>query len=90
MKSPSKPVRRGSPAASFRTQIEKAEVAGCARGDMTLRLTLGDASLLKRDPALAVTDITFADGAMTFLGVPIQEGGVTESKLVVAKAADGE
>ena len=85
MESSARPVRRGSPAASFRTQIEKAEAEGCSRSDMTLRLTLGDASLLKRDPALAVTDIGFVDQTMRFLGVVIEEGGVTQSQLVRAK-----
>lgn len=85
MRSPARPVRRGSPAANFRTQIEKAEGEGCSRADMTLRLTLGDASLLKRDPTLAVTDIGFVDGTMRFLGVAIEEGGVAQSALVRAK-----
>lgn len=88
MRSSARPVRRGSPAASFRTQIEKAEAEGCSRADMTLRLTLGDASLLKRDPAVPVTDIGFAGGAMSYLGVAIEEGGVAQSVLVRAKPAE--
>jgi len=81
MRTSTKP-RRSSPAATFRAQIEKAEAEGCARGDMILKLTLGDASLLKRDSDVAVSDIGFADGTMTYLGVAIQEGGVTQSALV--------
>jgi hypothetical protein len=54
---------------------------------MTLRLTLSDASLLKRDPTLAVTDIGFVDQTMRFLGVVIEEGGVAQSELVLAKPA---
>lgn len=91
MKPPSKPVRRGSPATTFRSQIEKAEAEGVARSAMTLKLTLSDASLLKRDSTLAVTDIGFVDGAMSFLGVAIEEGGVAQSELVrpeVTAAAD--
>ncbi len=51
---------------------------------MTLRLTLGDASLLKRDPGIAVSDISFDGGTMRYLGVKVQEGGVAESELVTA------
>lgn len=82
MKSSTQPKRRGSPAKHFQAQIEKAEAGGQAREQMTLRLTLGDASLIKRDSTLAVSDISFADGIMRFLGVRIEEGGVTESELV--------
>lgn len=90
MSSPARPVRRGSPAARFRTQIEKAEAEGCARADMTLRLTLSDVSLLKRDPTLAVTDIGFVDQTMRFLGVAVEEGGVTQSELVRPRPAQAE
>ena len=78
----STPPRRVAPAVRFREQIERAEAGGLAREEMTLRLTHGDASLLKRDRALAVSDISFADGAMRFLGVRVEEGGVAESELV--------
>jgi hypothetical protein len=74
-------VHRGSPAARFRKEIEAADPDGLAREDMTLRLTLGDVSHLKRDPSLAVTDISFTDGVMRFLGVKIEQGGITASTL---------
>ena len=51
---------------------------------MTLRLTYGDASLLKRDRALGVSDISFAGGSMRVLGVRVEEGGVPESELVTS------
>ncbi|WP_041373576.1 hypothetical protein [Phenylobacterium zucineum] len=73
--------RRGSPAADFRRQIEAAEAEGVSRGSMTLRLTLSDVSHLKRDRALAVSDISFSDGEMRFLDVKVEQGGVAESTL---------
>ena len=73
--------RRISPAGRFRTEIEQAEADGVSREDMTLELTLGDVSQLKRDPSIAVTDISFSEGVMRFLGVRVQEGGIPESKL---------
>jgi len=78
------PVRRKSPALRFRTQIEKAEADGLDRPEMKLRLTHADVSKLKRDPELAVADISFADGVMRFLGVQVEVGGVTESELVTS------
>jgi Flp pilus assembly protein CpaB len=71
----------GPPAVVFRAAIEKAEQAGTARKDMTLRLTLRDAAELKRDRTLALEDISFADGVMTFLGVKVASGGVPTSVL---------
>jgi len=76
--------QRASPALRLREQIEKAEAGGADRDQMTLRLTLGDASLLKRDPGIAVSDISFDGGTMRYLGVKVQEGGVAESELVTA------
>jgi len=76
------PQRRGSPAGLFREQIEKAEAAGAARKKMRLHLTHADASLLKRDREVALADISFAEGVMRYLGVQVQEGGVTVSELV--------
>ena len=78
------PQRRGSPAAQFRGQIETAEATGLSRPKMTLKLTPGDASLLKRDRALDVSDISFVDGVMRYLGVRVEEGGVTTSELVTS------
>lgn len=78
---PPQPARRGPPARVFRTQIEAAEAEGVDRNDMTLRLTLNDATALKRDRELPVADLSFAGGVMRFLGVKIEQGGVPESVL---------
>jgi hypothetical protein len=81
LKAPPLPARRAAPAVHFRGEIEKAEATGFAREDMVLRLTLTDASKLKRDASLAVADISFSGGAMRFLGVRVEQGGVAESVL---------
>jgi hypothetical protein len=78
------PNRRASPAVRFRTQIEKAEAEGLERARMRLRLTHADSSHLKRDPEIAVSDISFAHGVMRFLGVEVEVGGVAESELVAS------
>ncbi|MBW8814356.1 MAG: hypothetical protein JF588_13090 [Caulobacterales bacterium] len=80
-KPPPAPRPPGSPDSRFRTQIEAALAEGVAREDMTLRLTLRDATLLSRDPATPVADISYAGGAMRFLGVKIEKGGVPDSVL---------
>lgn len=54
---------------------------GVSPEDMTLHLTLRDVSLLSRDPAVPVTDISYANGVMRFLGVRIEKGGVAASAL---------
>jgi hypothetical protein len=82
MKPLSRPPVRVSPAIRFRAAIEQAFSEGLGVGDLTLRLTLNDASLLKRDRSLAVADISFAGGAMRYLGVKIEEGGVAQSELI--------
>ncbi len=82
MKPEPPPPGRRSPAGRLREQIEKAEATGLGRPQMMLRLTHADASLLKRDPELAVSDISFSDGVMRFLGVKVEAGGVTVSELV--------
>ena len=79
-KSPS-PYARRSVADLFRGQIEKAEADGVERSAMILRLTFSDAQQLKRDPGVALTDISFADGAMRYLGVKVEQGGPTQSAL---------
>ena len=81
MKNPPTPLRRPAASIYFRGEIEKAEAAGVAREDMVLRLTLGDVAQIKRDRDLAVTDISFAEGEMRFLGVAVVQGGVGESAL---------
>ncbi|MDB5447664.1 MAG: hypothetical protein JWQ97_2981 [Phenylobacterium sp.] len=67
--------------AHFRGEIEKAEAAGVAREDMTLRLTLSDVNQLRRDGTLAVADISFTGGVMRYLGVKVEQGGVPASVL---------
>lgn len=75
------PPRRKPPGPRFRTEIEAAAAEGVALEAMTLRLTLSDVSALKRDRDLPVTDISFAGGVMRYLGVKVEQGGVTESVL---------
>jgi hypothetical protein len=69
------------PAVVFREAIEQAEADGVKKAKMTLRLTLRDDSDLKRDRTLAVTDISFKEGEMRFLGVKVEPGGVVVSVL---------
>jgi hypothetical protein len=73
--------QRLSASQHFRAEIEKAEAAGVAREDLSLHLTLNDVNQLKRDRSISVTDISFADGTMRYLGVKIVQGGVTASVL---------
>jgi hypothetical protein len=75
------PANRAAVGARFRAEIEKAEAEGVAREDMTLRLTLRDASQLRRDANLPVADISYAGGVMRYLGVKVEPGGVAESEL---------
>ncbi|MBJ7413406.1 MAG: hypothetical protein JHD15_24050 [Phenylobacterium sp.] len=70
-----------SPDGRFRAMIQSAVADGVAAEDMVLRLTLRDVSLLTRDPATPVTDISYANGVMRFLGVRVEKGGVPESIL---------
>ena len=81
MANPSTPPRRGPPGPHFRRQIEAAEAEGATRDDMTLKLSLNDVAHLKRDRTLPVADITFTGGVMRYLGVKVEQGGVTESTL---------
>ena len=76
---PPRPAR--PPGETLRAAIEAAKAEGVAAEEMTLRLTLGDALKLKRDPQIPVADISFAKGEMRFLGVRIEEGGVAASVL---------
>lgn len=69
------------PAVVFREAIEKLEAEGVKKNKMILRLTLRDDSDLKRDRTLAVSDITFKEGEMRFLGVKVEPGGVVTSVL---------
>lgn len=77
----SAPRPAGPPAPRFRTQIDAAVAEGVNLKDMTLRLTLTDLTKLKRDPSVPVADISFTGGVMRYLGVKVEQGGVTESVL---------
>lgn len=72
----------------FRAAIDKAVEEGTGLDDMRLRLTLSDASELKRDRTLAIEDISFAGGVMRFLGVKVTHGGVTASTLDLSSGAE--
>lgn len=82
-----------APGVEFRNAIEKAVAAGTALDQMTLLLTVGDASRLRRDRTLADDDIRYSEGGgMEFLGVRVVTGGVASSRLeqgVVEQAAAG-
>lgn len=69
------------PARRFRAEIEAALAQGVPAEDMTLRLTLGDATKLARDPSVPLSDIAYAEGAMRFLGVLVERGGIATSVL---------
>ena len=73
--------RRGTSAEEARYSIEQAEADGVAREDMTLRMTLRDVSELKRDPKVAMEDIHYGPEGMRYLGVLVEQGGVTQSTL---------
>ncbi|WP_309645959.1 hypothetical protein [Phenylobacterium sp.] len=70
-----------SMAETFRKAIEAAEAAGTSREDMTLRLTLRDASNIRRDNRIAVSDLSFVGGEMRLLQVKVVTGGVDVSML---------
>ena len=66
----------------FKAEIEKATADGAAPSELVLQLTRADASKMKRDPAIPMEDINFADGEMRYLGVRVAEGTVKTSALV--------
>ena len=73
--------RRGSAAEEARLAIEQAEADGVKRAVMTLRMTLRDVSELKRDPKVPMADISYSPEGMRYLGVAVDQGGVTQSTL---------
>ncbi len=75
------PLERGSRIETFRKAIEAAEQEGVSREAMTLRLTLRDTTLIRRDNTIPVQDISFADGEMKVLNVRVISGGIPESVL---------
>ena len=79
---PQKPTRRrGSSAEEARLLIEQADADGVKRAAMTLRMTLRDVSELKRDPKVPMADISYSPDGMRYLGVAVDQGGVTQSTL---------
>lgn len=83
---PRRPAVPRKPAVEFRDAIEKAEQDGVSRDAMLLKLTLSDASELKRDRTVATEDIRFSDGTMHYLGVKVSQGGVPKSTLDTSPA----
>jgi hypothetical protein len=75
-----------SPDHRFRAAIAKALANGASLDQMTLRLTLRDASLLARDRTTPVEDIGYRDSVMHFLGVKVEAGGVLTSTLDLGSA----
>ena len=75
------PLERGSRIETFRKAIEAAEQEGVARDAMTLRLTLRDTTMIRRDNTNPVEDISFAEGEMSVLKVRVISGGIPESVL---------
>ncbi len=73
--------RRGSAAEEAKLAIDEALHDGIDLSAMTLRMTLRDASELKRDPKVATADISFSPDGMRYLGVIVDQGGVTVSTL---------
>jgi hypothetical protein len=86
-RSPSPPRRSETVAARFRREIEAAAGEGAEREGMVLKLTLSDTSRLRRDATVAVADISFAGGAMHYLGVVVESGGIAESALSIGADA---
>jgi hypothetical protein len=82
-KTPPKPVPQPkSPVINnLRQAIAEAEAAGGDRKAMTLRLTAGDAALIKRSRDVAADEVRFSEGVMYFLGVRAEIGEVTTSSL---------
>lgn len=78
------PATRASVLAELRGAISAAEAQGIARDAMVLRLTHRDDAMLKRSPDVTVDEIAFADGRMRFLGVLVETGEVTVSRLDTA------
>ena len=83
---PPPPQKALPPAQRFKVEIDKLTEEGAAPADLLLRLTRGDAAKLRRDPAVSLDDLSFADGEMRYLGVKVSEGGTDASVLVVSEA----
>jgi len=71
----------------LREAIARADDQGLSRDDLILRLTLSDVSVLKRHPSVSADEVSFAGGAMRFLGIEIASQSAPESTLAVRDAA---
>lgn len=72
--------------AALRSTIEAALADGLKRKDLALHLTLRDESRIKRSPDVALDEVSFGDGGMSFLGIKVITGAVTVSSLERADA----
>lgn len=77
------PTASEAPAKRFGREIAAAQRAGTDPSELTLRLTLMDASKIKRDREVPLEDISFSPEGMRFMGVRVVEGGVKSSDLMV-------
>ena len=75
-----------NPGQTFRSEIDKAKLAGIDPSALLLQLSRSDVSRLKRDRSLATSDIRFEDGQMRFLDVLVAEGEVAVSALVIVQS----
>lgn len=62
-----------SVAETFRREIAAAEGEGVAKENLTLHLTLRDHDAIRRDPKVALEEISFVNG-LHFLGVKVIGG----------------
>ena len=89
MTRPPAPTASEAPAKRFGREIAAACRDGAEPAELTLRLTLMDASKIKRDRDLALSDISFSPDGMRFMGVRVVEGGVKSSDLFAGCARAG-
>ncbi len=81
MKKPPHVPTESGPGVRFRREIAAAVEGGASPSELVLKLTLMDSSKLKRDPQIAMDEISFGDGGMRYLGVQVKQGGVASSQL---------
>ena len=76
------PVLPASPSiADLRGAIDAALADGMKRKDLVLHLPLRDECRIKRSPDVAMEEVSFGDGGMSFLGIRVISGAVTVSML---------
>jgi hypothetical protein len=71
----------------MRTAIGLALADGIRRKSLVLHLTLRDESRIKRSREVAMDEVSFLDGEMSFLGVRVVTGSVAVSMLDRADVA---